>query len=138
MRVPNPWGVLERTDLRLVRAPIAEQGRYYHHRRAIVVRTGLLLREERAVLWHELVHHRRGDAACDTGTREDGQVDREAARWAMPWPVLRWGVDGAHDLHDLVDRMKVTEYLVRVRLASLHPAERAHVLARARVLREAA
>ena len=46
----------------------------------------------------------------------------------MPWPVLRWSVDEAHDLHDLVDRMKVTEDLVRVRLTTMHPAERVRVL----------
>lgn len=138
MRVPSPWGVLQRTDLALHRAQIPEAGRYYRAERAIVVRSGLLLREERAVLWHELTHHRRRDAACETGTRQEGVVDRQAARWAMPWPVLAWGVDGAHDLHDLVDRMKVTEHLVRVRLGSLHPAERAHITDHGRALEGAA
>lgn len=132
--MPDPWKVLAGTDLILHRAPIAEPGRYYHAQRAIVVRSGLLLREERAVLWHELVHARRGDERCAVDVltgRQEASVDREAARWAMPWPVLAWGLDRAAHLHDLVDLMKVTEPLVRLRLVAAHPVEKAHILRRA-------
>lgn len=134
MRVPDPWALLARTDLVLHRAPIAEPGRYYHRERAIVVRTGLLLARERAVLWHELVHARRGDERCagrSLEARQEASVDREAARWAMPWPVLAWGLDRSANLHDLVEHMKVTERLVRVRLATAHPTEKAHISRRA-------
>ena len=118
----------------LARAPIAEAGRYYRDQGVIVVRAGLLLREERAVLWHELVHARRGDARCAVDVltaRQETSVDREAARWAMPWPVLAWGLDRAANLHDLVEHMKVTEDLVRLRLTTAHPAEKAHITRRA-------
>lgn len=141
MRVPDPWKVLARTDLILHRAAIAEAGRYYHRERVVVVRAGLLLREERSVLWHELVHARRGDARCAVDVltaRQEASVDREAARWAMPWPVLAWGLDRSAHLSDLVEAMKVTEQLVRVRLKTAHPVEKAHIMRRAEDLGVAA
>lgn len=112
---------------------IPERGRYYHEHRTIVLRTGLDLREQRAVLWHELVHAERGDFRCldaVLNARQEMSVDREASRRAIPWPVLRWAVDGASCRDDLIDRLKVDELMVRVRLACLHPAERAYIQAR--------
>lgn len=138
--VPNPWTVLEQTDLLLVRWPIAQRGRYYHHKRTIVVRRGLLLVEERAVLWHELVHARRGDLRCCLAYFAESQersVDREAARWALPMPavldVYRWARSDA----EAADELKTTQALLRVRLEALHPAERA-AIARVRQQREEA
>lgn len=129
MIVPDPWqriGCIG--DLILVRRHIAERGRYYHHHRTIVVREGLLLCEERAVLWHELVHAERGDERCTT--MAEASVDREAARRAMPWPVLKWGLDTASCDEDLVERMKVEAAMVAFRFKIMHPAERAYAIAR--------
>lgn len=128
--VPDPWQVLADTDLLLLRRPIAELGRYYHLRRAIVIRSGLLVVEERAVLWHELVHARRGDRACHLGWfdgRQERSVDREAARWAVPLPALLEALVGARSLAEVADALKTTEQLLRVRIEGLHPVERAAV-----------
>lgn len=139
MNVPDPWEWLASMgDVCLLRRAIPEAGRYYHAQRAIVVRRGLSLAEERAVLWHELVHADRGDQSCTTTSVTEASVDREAARRAMPWPVLRWAVDTASSDHDLIDRLKVDERLVRIRFATLHPAERAHVARRRMALEESA
>lgn len=118
--------------------PIPQRGRYYHECRTIVLRSGLRLCEQRAVLWHELVHAERGDEGCTTTATTEASVDREAARRAMPWPVLRWGIDTAHSDHDLIDRMKVDERLVRIRIQSLHPSERAYLARRREHLEESA
>ena len=124
--VPNPWVALERTDLVLVRAPIAEPGRYYHHHGVIVVRSGLLLEQERRVLWHELTHHRRGDTSCEgwLAARMEASVEREAARRAMPTDLLGHLLADAVNFEDLVWRCKVPAEWVRFRLDIAHPAER--------------
>jgi hypothetical protein len=131
MEIPDPWEWLASMgDVCLLREPIRERGRYYHSKRVIVVRKGLPIAEERAVLWHELVHADRGDEACTTTSVVEASVDREAARRAMPWPVLRWGLDAATSDSELVELMKVDERLVKVRFDCLHPAERAYVARR--------
>jgi hypothetical protein len=126
--VPDPWQILAQTDLTLVRWDIPEPGRYYDSERAVVVRRGLLLVEERAVLWHELVHARRRDRSCGDPYFDDDQersVDREAARWSMPSRVLLWAARGAHSHGEVADALKTTERMLHIRLDTLHPAERA-------------
>ncbi len=127
--VPDPWEELAATDLLLVRAAIPEVGRYYHHERTIVLRSGLLLVERRAALWHELVHARRGDVTTcwPMSVRVEASADREAARWAMPLPALLDAVRGEPPLVEVADRLKTTVHLLTVRLSALHPAERGAV-----------
>ena len=128
--VPDPWAVLrEMRDVVLVRQPIAEPGRYYHHRRAIVLRSGRTLEEERCSLWHELVHAERGDVECTgwTASATERRVEREAARRAMPLDVMERRLSLASDWHDFVWHMKVPERWVRFRLAHATPAERARL-----------
>lgn len=141
VRVPDPWVLLARTDIVLVRWDIPEHGRYYHRERAIVVRRGLLLVEERAVLWHELVHARRGDERCcllHFHQQQERSVDREAARWAMPTGALLEALVGARSYVEVADTLKTTERLLTVRLDALHPAERAAVQRLRDALEEAA
>lgn len=125
--VPDPWEELAATDLILDRAPIAQLGRYYHYRRAIVIRSGLLVVEERAVLWHELVHADRGDTTpCPAlEGKQEASCTREAARRAIPFTSLVEAHRGAHCRAEVADALKTTEALLQVRLDGLHPAERA-------------
>lgn len=128
--VPDPWALLgQMRDVVLLRAPIPEPGRYYHARRAIVLRSGRPLEEERRSLWHELVHAERGDAACTGWARSDAErrVEREAARRAMPVEAMEHRLALAADWHDFVWHMKVPEWWVRFRLALALPAERARL-----------
>lgn len=139
MRIPDPWEWLaQMSDLCLITAAIPQRGRYYHAQRVILIRDDLSLCEQRAVLWHELVHADRGDERCTTSSVAEASVDREAARRAMPWPVLKWGIDTAISDTDLVERMKVDERLVQVRFGCLHPAERAYIHRRHLELQESA
>jgi hypothetical protein len=125
----DPWAELAaRPDLLLVRAPIAERGRYYHGRRAIVLRTGLLLVEERATLWHELVHAERGDEPCDRwDDRQEGRCTREAARRAIGVRDLADALVWSSCEHEVADELKTTTELLRARLEHLHPAERGYL-----------
>lgn len=136
IKIPDPWRVLAgMPDVGLLRLPIGDWGRYYHDPcgdgfRAIIIREGLSPCEERAVLWHELVHAAAGDrslAGTPAEMARELAVQREAARLAMPWPVLRWGLDTATTWHELVALMLVDDGLVRTRLAYASSAERGYM-----------
>jgi hypothetical protein len=119
----------EMRDVVLLRQPIAEPGRYYHAHRAIVLCSGRSLEEERCSLWHEIVHAERGDTACAGWVASDTErrVEREAARRAMPLPVMERRLVLATDWDDFVWHMKVPERWVRFRLSQARPAERARL-----------
>ncbi|MCW2545387.1 MAG: hypothetical protein JWM40_2939 [Frankiales bacterium] len=121
----------ERRDLLLLRAPIPERGRYYHRLRAIVVRAGLLIVEERATLWHELVHAERGDEHCEgrDHLRQEARCHREAARRSIDLRDLADAMCWSDDEHEQADQLKTTVEYLRIRLdpRHLHPAERAYL-----------
>jgi hypothetical protein len=128
--VPDPWAVLrEMRDVVMLRQPIAEPARYYHGRRAIVLRSGRSLEDERRALWHELVHAERGDVACTgwAASATERRVEREAARRAMPLEVMERRLSMATDWDDFVWHMKVPDRWVRFRLAHTSPPERARL-----------
>lgn len=90
-----PWWPLDRRDgawaalaglddVVLLRAPIAELGRYYDGVRAIVLREDLPAEQEQAVLWHEVLHARRRDTAAALTQQEHDTIDREAYLRATP------------------------------------------------------
>lgn len=128
----DPWRALDqRPHLLLLRAPISERGRYYHHLGAIVVRSGMLVVEERSTLWHELVHAERGDEHCEAfGARQERWCMREAARRAIDVRALADAVMWSDHPHEVADQLKVTPELLQVRLDHLHPAERGLLAAR--------
>jgi hypothetical protein len=133
MAVPDPWKVLQERHPRigLVRWDIPEMGRFYADLQMVVVRQGLLVVQERAVLWHELVHCDRGDRRCDDpyfASDQERSVEREAARRAMPFPDLLAAGRGAASRAEVADSLKTTEALLLVRLTTLHPAERASLI----------
>ncbi|WP_370246943.1 hypothetical protein [Nocardioides sp.] len=109
----------------LVRHRISEPGRYYDEIRTIVVRSGLLLAEERRVLWHELVHAERRDRVGHTDARVEGLVDRQAAELAMPWESLRWAWHESTDLTEMAGLLKLPEEWVWTRLRRLPAEQRA-------------
>lgn len=126
--VPDPWAFLLRElgDVNLIRARIAEPGRYYNAERVIVLRRGLLLEEERRYLWHEIVHALRRDERC-TGWLKDKMersVEREAARRAMPRDALVAAMEASVSWHDFAGRMKVPVEWVHYRMDISHPSEK--------------
>jgi hypothetical protein len=131
IHVPDPWEFLlrELPDVVLLRLAIDEPGRYYDRERAIVLRRGLMLEEERRFLWHEVVHALRQDGDCGLwlSARMERSVEREAARRAMPAKLLEAAMAVSFDWHDFASRMKVPEPWVRFRLEIAHPSERALV-----------
>jgi hypothetical protein len=108
----------------MTRLPIREPGRYYDSRRAIVLRTGLLLEEERRYLWHELVHADRRDRACHGSIAAEVSVEREAARRAMPMSSLLWALGLEWQRHLVAGLLKLPEDWVQFRLHTAHPTEK--------------
>ncbi len=127
----DPWKALrERPDINLVRAPIAERGRYYHRLRTIVIRTGMLIVQERATLWHELVHADRGDESpCDPhlDQRQELWCAKAAARAAIPIEDLADALLWSSYLDEQADQLKTTPETVQIRLDHLHPSERGYL-----------
>lgn len=108
----------------MIRLPIAEPGRYYNGRRAIVLRSGMLLEDERRYLWHELVHADRRDQACHGSIAAEVSVEREAARRAMPMSSLLWALQLEWQRHLVAGLLKLPEEWVQFRLHTAHPAEK--------------
>lgn len=113
-----------RADLNLVRASIAESGRYYDSERAIVIRKGLLICEERRHLWHEIVHADRHDTAGHSSAAVEAHVERVAVRTAIPTQTLQWAAYQTDTMCDLADLLKLPEDWVRFRWASAPQWER--------------
>lgn len=137
----DPWTVLheDHPDIVLVRLPIAGRGRYYDGKRAIVLRSGMLLVEERATLWHEIVHARRRDTACEGRAlrRMEAECHRAAARLAIHIHDLADALCWSDDEHEQADQLKTTVEYLRIRKdpRNLHPSER-HYLRRRRSMKE--
>lgn len=112
-----------------MRLPIPQPGRYYDARSAIVLRTGLLIEEQRRHLWHELVHADRGDRACHGSDAIEMSVDREAARRAMPMASLLWAFGLEWQRHLVAGLLRLPEEWVQFRLDIAHPAERVRLRA---------
>jgi hypothetical protein len=135
--VTDPWAALrERPHLQLLVAPIPETGRYYHRLRTIVLRSGMLLAEQRATLWHELVHADRGDEPCgDHDARQELSCHREAARRAIDLHDLADAVCWSDSHEEQAEQLKTTVDLLETRLHHLHPSERGY-LQRRRAMKE--
>lgn len=96
-----------------------------------MIRSGLLIEEERRHLWHELVHADRRDTAGHNDARVERAVERHAAENAMPWASVQWAWDAATDLTEMAGLLKLPEEWVWYRLKNLHPAQKALLRVRA-------
>lgn len=115
----------------MIRARIAEPGRYYDAHRTIVLRAGDLLVDERRALWHELRHCHRRDRQCDTDAAVERLVDRQAAEDAMPWVSIKAAWDLAVDMDEVAELLKAPPEWVHSRISGLHPGLKAQLRVRA-------
>jgi len=126
----DPWTVLreDHPELVLVRAPIGARGRYYNGRKGIVVRDDLLIVQERAALWHEIVHARRGDQPCSGRdlARMELSCRRDAAKLAISIEALADALLWSDCEYQQADELKTIVEYVRIRKdpRNLHPSER--------------
>lgn len=111
----------------MVRESIDSTGRYYDDHETIVLRSGLMLEQERRVLWHELAHAERRDRAGHTDAAVERLVERQAAENAMPWSSIEWAWSEATDLTEMAGLLRLPEEWVHFRLMGLHPARKARL-----------
>lgn len=113
-----------RPHLQLIHAAIPERGRYYHALRTIVLRTGMLIVEQRASLWHEIAHADRGDTVnCTNETK----CQQEAARRGILLDDLADALLCLEYPADVADQLKTTVETLQTRLDHLHPSERGYL-----------
>lgn len=90
--------------------------------------------ERRSTLTHELVHAERGDGPCGSvvlDARQELVVSRAAARRLIPLRALGEALVWSRDPDEVADELWVDVETLRVRMAHLHPAERAYLIRRA-------
>lgn len=131
----SPWGELTaRSDLRLEWCELPDRlGEYHHVERRIVLDPRMPRRQQRSVLCHELRHAEHGDhlTICDrVNLRQEQRADREASRLLVDVRDLAKAL-ALHDEHlsATAVELRVSDAMLRIRLANLHPSER-HFLRR--------
>lgn len=96
----------------------------------IVIDAGLPQADRRCALAHELVHAERGDGPCVTPVleiRQEHAVDVAAARRLIGLRALADALAWGHGPAEVADELWVDLATLRVRLATLTPAEQAHL-----------
>ena len=105
--------------------------RFDHETGQLVMRPGMLQRQRRSAIAHEVVHVERGPVPDDDrlAAREEAAVSSEAARRLISVHALGEALAWARSEHELAEELHVDIQTVRVRLSRLHPSER-HYLRR--------
>jgi hypothetical protein len=107
-----PEGVLAETDFATHRIDMTD---------------GMLQRERRSVLTHELVHLERGPCLSFHESREERAVDAETARRLITCEALADALLWSSNETELAEELWVSDDLVRVRLDTLTPGEKSWI-----------
>lgn len=128
----HPWRPLrDQPDVRVIHVELPDGmlGFCDHARRTIWLDSRMKQRQRRAVLQHERIHLERGPVCGHWETREEQAVEVATAHALIALPhlldVLRW----TRDVEEASFDLWVPAELLVVRMAHLHPAERAAVRA---------
>ena len=98
----------------------------------IVLSKDLGQAERRCTIAHELEHIRRGPVAEGGEAREERLVDEVVARQLIGIRELGEAMAWSQHVEEVAEDLWVDVDTVRVRLASLHPSERAYLKRRLR------
>lgn len=103
-----------------------------HEQRRIVLHRDMLQVERRCTIAHELEHVQRGPVPADPwlAAREESAVEQAAARRLIGLEALGDALAWSLDEHEVADVLWVDVDTLRVRMAHLHPSERAYLLGR--------
>jgi hypothetical protein len=127
----HPWRAfreLAHIRLRWAVLPSGLLGYTDHEAGEVVLAEGLTQAERRCTIAHEVQHVLRGPVPPYLKAREEQAVDRAAARLLLPdVRVIADAMVWAHSLEEAADELWVDPAMLRCRLASLHPAERAYL-----------
>lgn len=104
-----------------------DAGWYDFDTQTISLRRGMNQAERRSTLRHELEHHFRGPFLERLLQREEAACELAAARDLVDIRKLGEALAWTQDIHEVADELWVDPALLEIRVARLHPSERAYV-----------
>ncbi|TSD68084.1 ImmA/IrrE family metallo-endopeptidase [Aeromicrobium piscarium] len=109
--------------------PDGKLGDTCHISRTIKLKKGMRQRQRRAVLFHELIHLRRGGVEDDDEleAKEERVVEREVAEGFMPTESLIEALLWSQDEYELAEWFHIDVHTVRDRLRLMSYAERCFI-----------
>jgi hypothetical protein len=127
----HPWGAFRRLadwTLHFAHLPGDLLGQTDFATKTVTLDSRLTQAERRCTIAHETQHIHRGPVPAALRGREEGRVDRIAARLLLAdiravGEALAW----SQCLEEAADELWVDEATLRTRLRHLHPAERAYL-----------
>lgn len=128
MSLVHPWRTLrELPEITLLWHDGGRRGYYNFTHQTISLRRGMTQAQRRSTLQHELHHHYRGRYLKALLEREELACELAAARDLIEIRKLGEAMAWASGVEEVAAELWVDSSLVRVRLAHLHPAERAYL-----------
>ena len=89
---------------------------------------GLLQRERRCTVLHEILHHEHGHEGCQPSAVE-AQIREQVARLLIPMPLLLDKLAWTESLEELAEELWVDDATLMARLDTLTADERAQIVA---------
>lgn len=128
MSLRHPWRRLcHSPEITLEWHEGGEAGWYDFDTQTISLRRGMTQAERRCTLRHELEHHVRGTFTEAELEREEHACELAAARDLIGICELGEALAWSSGPHEAAEELWVDEGLLEIRLAHLHPAERAYL-----------
>ncbi|WP_269304826.1 hypothetical protein [Aeromicrobium sp. HA] len=128
MHLPHPWRTLRSLpEVTLVWHDGGAKGHFNHDTLTLSLRRGMTQAERRSVVQHELEHHARGRVWAAWREREEAACEIAAARELIDLQKLGETLAWAHCAEEAADELWVDVDLLKTRLETLHPAERAYL-----------
>lgn len=128
MTDPNPWHRLrDLPEIDLLWHDGGPRGLYDFENQTISLRRGMTVAQRRSTLRHELEHHYRGPFLEAVLAHEEKDCEEAAARDLIDIRKLGEVLAYTRDRDTVADELWVDPELVEVRVAHLHPSERAYL-----------
>ncbi len=128
----HPWRAFRQLaswDLVWAPLPVDVAGITSWADRTVTLRRGMTQAQRRSVIEHERLHCERGPVLDDPAlvAREEAAIDQAAARNLIGIRELGEALAWATTLDEAAEELWVDRHTLNVRLAHLHPAERAYL-----------
>lgn len=131
---PYQWlAEVPQIEMKVMRLPDGEMGRWIPSRRLIVLDDRLTQVERRVTLVHELVHavnDDRADLPRYLETKQERACCETTARLLIPIRDLADALTWSQDEHDVADALWVDVETVRERIDNLTPLEKVYIESR--------
>lgn len=128
MSFAHPWRDLRALpEITLLWHDGGKRGYYNFNTQTISLRRGMTQAQRRSTLQHELHHHYRGRYLRSILQREEQACELAAARDLIDVRKLGEALAWSTDARVVAEELWVDIDLLRIRMAHLHPSERAYL-----------